>query len=1173
MSSWQSRTAVLLILLVAMAGAVFMMQKSASAALPQISTSYSDTAGPVAPGAAVQFIVTVTTNDETNAGSEGLTIEVTVDTANLMSVVASCSTVGFGGSVTATGPEYRCSWYTPSSGAEMAGDYILTIDAFAGGGTSIAALSDVKVCHNDSTNCGSVTHQDISTSGTIAIQSSQPAVAELRHINEDGDSNTQQDIENNVVGYRHTVCLFDSDDPDRDFTVPLSIGDINVVPGGGYSTIGDPDPTFTDPEIFTGSKGHSEGNTCFSWISTEAGDQEINVEYQGDDGAFYQVDWDTNDSGSNPGGNNAIIKEWNVLQHSCIGLTGGAVFSYDHSSGPGVGCGYDDDAASPTVDVTIGSVFDPSLGSYIFAPIAVDDIFMGSHVDRTDSVFHGALVGVTWTAKIASASDCGAVNGGSGTTRQGHEAAQFTIVDNSDCNLGDEIHVEISGREPGPQGSGDGEIVDQYIIIRLDTPVAHKHVFLAWAGQRIALSADYGVLPGDDGANCYFSANTTTSWIKGSGPGNFLPTSDPDITKVEGSDFAEGYVSNSTNLSLVIGDNCISSVLYKSEDQGQVDIETFVTDANYTKQAFVIYYMKIEDVKVSLVTSQTNEDHNGSSALWVPGNPWDATTDVTSADWNVSEDILVRIRVRGWFTNSNPSGRAADDSNPQNHLPPNRWVMPDDWPNLAGGALAIDFRPEYDIMIAPNNALTLLCESDHGRVCSETAPVSTTTGLPVQGGEIGNVVGPYSVLDVPGNNTAAPGSGGHNPRNTIVRDVVIDWYDAPMPAAPVYVGLTGTGWLKPVSKLNVYHDNAKVPQLTNPFYSIEIPDSPMIPAVVIGGGYFWDSFGGDGPYDFWTPLAAPSNGADLVLYSDNHGEVMVVANGDLGVTYDDCSLNPFGGWHCGLGDKVGTATIDAVADYPDFRGKHFPVASNEVTVDWTWGGYKGVTVEDGETEQFKYVVLHVVDRDGFCSASPSLHPVYGEYVEFLIDGGEGKIINAAYGGELSGERGAADDVMTFSTAVENAKTGGIKTFDHMDVGQVFADECQAWVRISSSLLDLVDVLIIADDPEGYVAFDVQINFTPTADYTLNFRWSLITWAGEDGVSPSAALAGGSPDITAGVTAIYGWEGASQTWLGFFPAGVGVPGANDLGTLTLGQAYWIAITGPDSITWTVTTNVN
>ena len=33
---------------------------------------------------------------------------------------------------------------------------------------------------------------------------------------------------------------------------------------------------------------------------------------------------------------------------------------------------------------------------------------------------------------------------------------------------------------------------------------------------------------------------------------------------------------------------------------------------------------------------------------------------------------------------------------------------------------------------------------------------------------------------------------------------------------------------------------------TNPFYRINIPDSPYIPAVVSGGGYLWDSWGLDG---------------------------------------------------------------------------------------------------------------------------------------------------------------------------------------------------------------------------------------------------------------------------------------------------------------------------------------
>jgi hypothetical protein len=37
--------------------------------------------------------------------------------------------------------------------------------------------------------------------------------------------------------------------------------------------------------------------------------------------------------------------------------------------------------------------------------------------------------------------------------------------------------------------------------------------------------------------------------------------------------------------------------------------------------------------------------------------------------------------------------------------------------------------------------------------------------------------------------------------------------------------------------------------------------------------------------------------------------------------------------------------------------------------------------------------------------------------------------------------------------------------------------------------------------------------------------------------------------------------------------VNVPGANDLVTLETGEAYWIAITGPSSVTWTIASNVN
>ena len=117
------------------------------------------------------------------------------------------------------------------------------------------------------------------------------AYAELRHVDELGDIIYDQDVPNNVVGKRHDVCVFDDDD--NPLQIPLSIGDINVQSGGGYTAVTDPDPTFTDPLVYIGDSGDANGATCFSWVSTEAGDQEINAEYTGDDGEFYQIDWDT----------------------------------------------------------------------------------------------------------------------------------------------------------------------------------------------------------------------------------------------------------------------------------------------------------------------------------------------------------------------------------------------------------------------------------------------------------------------------------------------------------------------------------------------------------------------------------------------------------------------------------------------------------------------------------------------------------------------------------------------------------------------------------------------------------------------------------------------------------------------------------------------------------------
>jgi hypothetical protein len=127
---------------------------------------------------------------------------------------------------------------------------------------------------------------------------------------------------------------------------------------------------------------------------------------------------------------------------------------------------------------------------------------------------------------------------------------------------------------------------------------------------------------------------------------------------------------------------------------------------------------------------------------------------------------------------------------------------------------------------------------------------------------------------------------------------------------------------------------------------------------------------------------------------------------------------------------------------------------------------------------------------------------------------------------------------------------------------------------------VTNVLVVAhnDPPEGNVTFDRIVDFKNSADLTLNFRWSLVTWTGADNIPVEDALKGsglneGGSDIFDQVTAVYGWDAAAQDWLGYFPAGVGVPGANDLTALKMGQAYWIAITGPGSVTWTIETNVD
>ena len=507
-------------------------------------------------------------------------------------------------------------------------------------------------------------------------------------------------------------------------------------------------------------------------------------------------------------------------------------------------------------------------------------------------------------------------------------------------------------------------------------PPPVKRVFLAWAGQRVILEHDWRTPPGDaadvePNGSCPFAGPTPIRYVKGSGPGNFLPAlgasidgeSDPMTAVVE---VSAGSQQLPSQVPFDPQGACISRVLYESEDQGQVDIEAFPDPGvpQAPMVAFVVYYMKLESVALSLEAALAKPSVNATNGDFAPGNPWAPSSGAVTVTRNISTDLLVRGRVKGFFTNNNPSGRPGTSN-----LPPDRWVMPDDWALLAGGpadpadgsdamGTAEQFRPYYDIMSAPNSGLA--CSGLEGLCMERPIGEDTVSEVP------GPFVGPYSVLDIPGISSAALGNTlPFSVRETILRDGDIDMWDAPMPPALVSVDIRGAGYLRQVRKQDVYYLGDPDMQgpgqsFPNLFYRSNIPDSPFIPAVVAGGGYLWDSWGNDGPggngqgaHEFWTPVLVGVNAqgasdptltqddllelegiaaaADdstiartLVVYSDNHGEFMVAANGKFKAASGSCEPSPV----------AGTSTITAVADYPDFRGKHFTVASNVATVTW-----------------------------------------------------------------------------------------------------------------------------------------------------------------------------------------------------------------------------------------------
>jgi hypothetical protein len=87
---------------------------------------------------------------------------------------------------------------------------------------------------------------------------------------------------------------------------------------------------------------------------------------------------------------------------------------------------------------------------------------------------------------------------------------------------------------------------------------------------------------------------------------------------------------------------------------------------------------------------------------------------------------------------------------------------------------------------------------------------------------------------------------------------------------------------------------------------------------------------------------------------------------------------------------------------------------------------------------------------------------------------------------------------------------------------------------------------------GKIVASTEISYgAPAASTTsiaLSAGWNLIRWSGS---AKSVATA-----VNASVTSVYGWNATTQTWNMWSPAGVGIPGANDLSELASGGIYWV-----------------
>jgi len=657
-----------------------------------------------------------------------------------------------------------------------------------------------------------------------------------------------------------------------------------------------------------------------------------------------------------------------------------------------------------------------------------------------------------------------------------------------------------------------------------------------------------------------------------------------------------------------IDEECVSRALYSSEEPGEVNAEAILSTSGYpyNKHAFLVWYLKIYELKlenIPLADGVGRKLHNDGE--------WDGESPITSEGTeaetlNVSQDTLLRVRVKGWFRDLNPSGRPdicidmdgdgngleGDDATPAGEpytgdtthtgctdpddemLAGGYWVLPDDIAKLAG--FHSDRLASWDVMSEPD-------VSAKGLIGTKSTLDSHDTTLR----QVVPCVQPKADKTV---------VGGYVPdwtctRKTVDPDGKITEADALMPPLKIKAAISDeegedAGFLKEAMK------SADV-GISSAYQSSMFPDSSFIPPKVNNGGYDWTSWGPNViqyDYPFFRELTKTTDPDGLGLirsfhfYTDNRGEGYFFANGDYNLSFDGCRTDAVTGTpDCSPGAVVGESVITVIGNYPYFR-KHPAVLSNPVTKTWEWGGFKTVTAKSLDPNH-TLVIAHLVDRDGYCKwevdtskdpmevqFSPSLNPVEGEEITFEIVNGIGHILGTAQDGISPNAKFSVDptplgeatvsdweDGVLINTekAVARAEHEELLTAEEQGAPVRQDNECQAWVLIEHPMGAELEVSVLFDDPEG----QITRHWPPTELLvSLVQGWNDVCYVDESDTAVEDAMA----DIIDDVLAVYLYDATAteDAWKAWFPE---TPAASDLDVLLSYDQLFILMAA--STTWT------